>query len=189
MTEIILSNGMKAIVDEADAHLFAGKTWHAWQHRNTWYARRLHCENGEQKLLLMHRVILSDAEEVDHRDGDGLNNRRTNLRATTTAKNHFNMRARTTGTSRFKGVAWYKRGKKWRAMISGGQYYQKTHVPKHLGYFTDEEDAARAYDAAAREYFGEFAALNFPRPGENSCHGRLPIDRSQAATNGIKVVT
>ena len=171
--EIALTQGKSAVVDDADAPLVAGYTWRAWRHRNTWYARVWECKDGVYKLLLMHRVILSDAEEVDHFDGDGLNNRRVNLRASTTRNNHRNMRVQSGRSSQFKGVTWFKRDSKWRAQISAGPILENGKSKNlHLGYFADEADAARAYDAAARRAFGEFAALNFPGPGENACRGR-----------------
>lgn len=98
----------------------------------------------------MHREIV-DAPEVDHRNGDRVDNRRANLRAATHLQNCQN--ARPKGQSRFKGVSRYR--ERWHARIK---------VPGRridLGSFHDEESAARAYDVAAREHFGEFARLNF----------------------------
>ena len=91
---------------------------------------------------------------VDHQDGDPCNNMPGNLREATQAQNGRNVGSRG-GTSRFCGVSWYKRGRKWVAYCKGGGR-------RHIGYFSEEVDAARAYDAAARERHGRFARLNFP---------------------------
>lgn len=93
---------------------------------------------------------------VDHVNGNGLDNRRENLRQATIAQNRHNSRPQAGSSSRFKGVCWDRGVRKWRAAIKvdGKQRY--------LGIYTSEEDAARAYDAAAREAFGEYAYLNFP---------------------------
>jgi hypothetical protein len=94
---------------------------------------------------------------VDHKNGDKLDNRRENLRICTIAENIRNSKTSTKKgkTSRYKGVYWVGRIKKWVARI---------HVDRkglHVGVFTDEAEAARAYDVAARQHFGEFARTNF----------------------------
>jgi hypothetical protein len=95
--------------------------------------------------------------EVDHVNGDGLDNRRSNLRVCTHAENARNQSSRTRmSTSRFRGVVWAKDRRKWRAMIGDNGR------TVHLGNFTDEIEAAQAYDRAAREMYGAFARLNFP---------------------------
>jgi hypothetical protein len=94
---------------------------------------------------------------TDHINGDGLDNRRTNLRQATPTQNNANCGIRGHNTSGYKGVSLRPdRGNRWRATIRihGLQYF--------LGLFDDVEDAARAYDAAALELFGDFARLNFP---------------------------
>ena len=103
--------------------------------------------------LYMHSLITGFAE-VDHWDGDGLNNRRSNLREVTHAQNMGNARKQYGCSSQYKGVYWG--GKKWQAQIG------VNHGTRYLGRFVNEEDAARAYDAAALEAWGEFARLNFP---------------------------
>jgi hypothetical protein len=106
----------------------------------------------------MHRFILGITNpkiKVDHRNRYELDNRRTNLRIPTNSQNGANAnKCRHRTSSRFKGVSWHKRLRKWCAHIGVNRGLI------HLGYFTNELDAARSYDAAAREHFGEFAKFN-----------------------------
>jgi hypothetical protein len=109
----------------------------------------------------MHREIaihagLPDSPKYDHRDGNGLNNQRENLRPCTESQNSQNRRKSVGKTSKFKGVAWHIRKLRWIATLA---HNGKRH---YLGYFKTQQSAARAYDAVAREHFGEFAVLNFP---------------------------
>jgi len=111
----------------------------------------------------MHRQIVCAPKHlfVDHINGDGLDNRRENIRLATKRQNSQNMvRKRPNKTSRFKGVSKSQHHNGWRATIkvNGARI--------HLGYFKDESDAARAYDAAAIEHFGPFAAPNEREPNE-----------------------
>ena len=105
----------------------------------------------------MHREILKPPKnvETDHKDGNGLNNQRYNLRWATKTQNRQNQRPQEGCTSRFKGVRWDKNARKWRACIK----VQGKQV--HLGFYSLEIDAARAYDNAALLYFKEFARTNF----------------------------
>ena len=155
---IKLTKGQVAIVDEEDADL-ALLNWYC---ANGYAVRRTPGDNG--KLIWMHRVILArilrrelrPGEQVDHINGDKTDNRRENLRLATNAQNGANKSKQKGTSSEYKGVCWHKATKKWRAQI--GVDWKLI----HLGYFTDEMDAASAYDEAAMEYFGEFAKLNFP---------------------------
>ena len=104
----------------------------------------------------MHRLIMQaiDGQYVDHINGDGLDNRRENLRICTHAQNMQNQMPVRLGTSKYKGVSWDKVAKKWAAHINlDGK-------PKKLGRFVAEEDAAKAYDSAAIEHYGEYARPN-----------------------------
>lgn len=151
MAEVPLTQGKIALVDDADLSLIAQYTWCAQQHHGNWYA--MTATTGVK--IKMHRLIMAAPPKllVDHVDGDGLNNRRSNLRFSTLSQNQWNTR-RSSGLSRFKGVTKAKGCKSWIAAITvNGKRI-------HLGSFIDEADAARAYDEAALEYFGEFACTN-----------------------------
>lgn len=103
----------------------------------------------------MHNLILN-CKGIDHRNGNGLDNQRANLRQATSPQNAANKRPGIGFTSVYKGVSWNVRSDKWRAQIwTGGKSYW-------LGLYAVEEDAARAYDAAALAAWGEFARTNFP---------------------------
>lgn len=108
----------------------------------------------------MHRQILglTDSKvQCDHKDGNSLNNQRSNLRIVTNQQNSFNMKSRIGCVSKYKGVVWDKTHNKWQVRIS------VSGKRKHIGLFIDEVEAAKAYDTAAKKYFGEFAKLNFPK--------------------------
>jgi hypothetical protein len=160
--QIPLTQEKVALVDDADFELLAQFKWHAWQppKSHTFYAARgLTLPNGKRGISYMHREILAVAAgiEVDHKDGNGINNQRSNLRPSTRRQNSYNQVGWRQSTSKFKGVSTARNSTKWRAriMIDGKEQY--------LGSFDNEIDAARAYDIAAREHFGEYAHLNFPQ--------------------------
>jgi hypothetical protein len=92
---------------------------------------------------------------VDHKNRNGIDNRRPNLRLATESQNCMNRQKQRVTSSKYKGVSWVRSSGKWKAAI------QVDKKNLHLGYFEDEEEAARAYDAAARKYQGEFAYQNF----------------------------
>ena len=159
---ILLTQGQFACVDfDAPAEVI-GRKWYAhWDRRSqTFYAQAsLRGDDGRYRTVMLHRVLLGvtdRATHVDHRNHNGLDNRRTNLRLCTHGQNQANQVSRR-GVSRFKGVHFAKANQKWCAQITirQRQFY--------LGYHETEELAARAYDAAAIEHFGEFACLNFPQ--------------------------
>lgn len=158
--EIPLSKGFVAIVDEADAEAVLAHKWSAFQHGRTVYAQRSVKRGGKWTSQRLHQ-FLTGFPRTDHRNGNGLDNRRANLREATQGQNVYNQ-IRTRGSSGFKGVTWWKRDGCWKAQISSNGRN------RHLGYFRTAEAAAHAYDEAARELHGEFATLNFPKVGERA---------------------
>lgn len=160
MRQIPLTRGKVAVVDDTDYEWLNQWKWNAHKRRNKngivrWYAVRPKILNGKQITIQMHCLLLPTAIEVDHIDTDGLNNTRSNLRPATRAQNQMNKRKKLGGTSQFKGVDFHEGI--WRARI-----YLSSSGSKYLGAFHNEVEAAMAYDAAARHYFGEFARPNFP---------------------------
>lgn len=150
MKKIPLTQGKVAIVDDGDHSNLSQFKWYAHREKRTWYARtNLKDPDGKSRTIRMHQLLLK-APLVDHRDGDGLNNRRGNLRPCTFSQNAMNRRSRKT----FKGVFLDKRDGRWMAVIrTGGRNIA-------LGRFKTRRAAAEAYDGAARRLFGEFAWLN-----------------------------
>lgn len=157
MKEIPLTSGGVALVDDEDFdRVSAEGSWYAAASLNTSYARRVyHLGGGRYTTRTMHGLI-TGLPYVDHVNGDGLDNRRTNLRPATASQNQANQRMRRDNTSGFRGVQ-AAPNDRWRALIIvGGKRIS-------LGYYDAREDAARAYDAAAIKFFGEYARPNFPR--------------------------
>lgn len=156
-----LSKGKNTLVDEADFHFASRYRWHAVPSRNAdrWYAvRNTTSSEGPCSKEPLHRALLgvTPAYHVDHRNRDGLDNRRANLRPATREQNARNQRE-ARGSSRFKGV--------WRQMTCSGKTLWRSNIRAngktlHLGSFKSEREAALAYDAAARKYHREFACTN-----------------------------
>lgn len=160
MKQIALTQGQYAIVDDADYEELSKYKWYA-QKRNSgnfYAARTFFGENNKRYEVYMSRQILGlekgDLRQADHQNHNTLDNSRINLRVCTQQENLMNQESALNTTSRFKGVHWYKRSKKWRAQIVINKKV------KHLGYFIYEKLAALAYNEAAKKYFGEFANLN-----------------------------
>jgi hypothetical protein len=154
MREIPLTQGKVALVDEDDYPRLAILKWHAScrvgrDGHELWYARRCVSRGTPgSRLEYMHCAVLGK-RGLDHINGDGLDNRRCNLRPASAGQNNAHRRKCGTRSSRFKGVSW-DRGA-WRAAIQPQGY---------IGRFTSEADAARAYNEAASAIYGPFAWLN-----------------------------
>jgi hypothetical protein len=152
-----------ALVDDADYEELMKYKWSARQEPGShlWYAIRRERkprsarERDTRKVIIMHRVIMNAPPfvEVDHRDHNGLNNVRSNLRLCDRSQNMSNMSIRK-HSSIYKGVTWRKDRLKWAATIT------KNRKHNCLGHYVNEIDAARAYNVAAQKLFGEFAFLN-----------------------------
>jgi hypothetical protein len=158
--EISLSRGYFALVDDDDyERVMAAGPWHACPRGRTAYGQHnVRCDTARGWTTQGLHQFITDWSYVDHENGNGLDNQRSNLRQSTAAQNSHNRRTRIDSTSGFKGV--FKQAgcmsKPWRAQIA------LSGKKKHLGMYATPEEAARAYDAAAAELFGEFARLNFP---------------------------
>jgi len=163
---IPLTRGLVAIVDAADYDWLSAFKWHALACKGGqfYYASR-RLRMGELgwiektfTLVLMHRQILNAQRGtlVDHRDHNGLNNVRDNLRVATASQNGANTEYARGRTSGFYGVSWSAECSKWRSRIC----VDRSSI--YLGVFASEREAALARDEAARRYFGDFARLNFP---------------------------
>jgi hypothetical protein len=172
MKEVILSNGQVALVDDEDFGLVSKHRWHAKPAGRTTYC---YAHAGEYKTyghskhhasrlpITMHRLILGlkkgDGTVVDHIDGNGVHNWKANLRMSSKSLNAANGFRSRKGRTGFRGTYFERRWplvKPWYARIS------VVNKVVHLGTFATEDDAAHAYDQAAKKYFGEHAHLNFP---------------------------
>ncbi len=161
---IELTRGMVATIDDGDISLIVGYSWYAYPSKHgdrilTWYAgTNVKDSTGDYAPLSMHILLVSPVEgsQVDHKNGNGLDNRRDNLRVCTPSQNSQNKRKRFNSASRFKCVWLDKKTGTWRAYIRVcGRLIT-------IGKYATEEEAARAYDYEAMKNFGEFARLNFP---------------------------
>lgn len=159
MTKSIpLTQGKFALVDDED---FEKINEYKWSYQARGYAYKRNPNQSESFVLWMHRVIMNapDYFEVDHVNGNGLDNRKENLRLSTRSQNAINTPKRKNNTSGYKGVTFFKRDKKWKAQIT----FEGRNIA--LGCYNTPIEAALVYDDAARKYFGEFASVNF-RKGE-----------------------
>lgn len=154
MREIELTQGRVALVDDGDFADLMPYSWYANKRHGAWYAgTNIKNSYGKYRGVQMHRFLLNPSSlmVVDHIDGDGLNNQRSNIRVCTQSENMMNQAGKR-AISGYKGVT--TNGSGWKARLCKlGQYI-------HLGTFKDPKNAARAYNAAALEYFGSFARLN-----------------------------
>jgi len=151
-----LTRGYVAVIDAADVPLVEGRNWSAVVDGQTVYAYgKCPDATGKPIQTKMHRHLLSapSGVDVDHRNGDGLYNRRDNIRLATSSQNHCNRSISKANTSGFKGVSWDRQKGRWQARIKlrGQQTW--------LGYFDTAEDAHKAYAAAATKLHGDFARV------------------------------
>ena len=155
MRRVVLTKGLFALIDDDDVDRVYAHMWSVHTPRkdasSTNYAKA--CING--KMVSMHRFILNvtTGQVVDHINGDGLDNRKENLRIVTPNQNQHNRKPN--AGRQYKGITFVEKLNKWRAgiKIDGKR--------KHLGCFVTAEEAAKAYDCAARKHRGHFAKLNF----------------------------
>ena len=187
---IKLNRGLVAIIDEQDAPIIKMYNWHSHVHKSGHIYARTNIPSGEKrkrkKGILMHRLImgLSDPKiKCDHRDGDGLNNTRENLRICTVAQNAMNRGAQRNSSTGVKGVS--PCGRKFAATITinGKQ--------KHLGCFCTIEEAKEVRDNAAMKNHGEFAntsgpklPANIPAPARKKYKGRLLFNGKDKSASG-----
>ncbi len=146
---IPLSNGETTIVSGIDRDLYA----HKWQTANGYASRPIKRKSHYMHRIIMERMIdrpLEKSEYVDHIDRNILNNQRTNLRIASPSENLVNSKINKRSQTKLKGVQFKSNLGKWRARL----------CDRHLGYFTSEAAAAKAYNDAAYELYGEFAQLN-----------------------------
>lgn len=159
LRDILLHNGLHAIVDDEDYGYLSQFHWFAVSKRGVFYARRDAWFDGRAKSIYMHREVMraNTDEYIDHVNHDGLDNRRGNLRKCSMAQNGWNSKKRRNSLTQYKGI-WKHNATHWRAAIRcNGQRF-------NLGLFSTAIDAAKAYDQKAKELFGEFAHINFREP-------------------------
>jgi hypothetical protein len=151
-----LTNGMVCLVDDDWYEVLRSVNWYAAVRKTSTYAYRNTRYHGVMTCELLHRLIMrpDPGLGVDHINGNGLDNRRENLRICSQALNARNLRISPRGTSRYKGVYWSTQYGKWEAKIT------LNYKCKYLGRYEAESDAAAAYNRAAVDAFGEFAQLN-----------------------------
>jgi len=144
-----LSQGLVTVIDYTDFEKVRGIKWSANKKKAGIYA---YCSRKSRPMYLSRFLLGEPVGVVDHKNGDKLDNRRENLRVVSVRENILNSSKRKDGVSKYKGVSWSSNAQKWEVTIR----------------FDSEEEAARAYDKLAREYYGGFARLNFPEIGEQS---------------------
>jgi hypothetical protein len=161
MVKIALTQGSSALVDKKDYPRLSKFIWYAKEGTSgiIYAIHNFKRSNGKFRPTRMHRFILGLKKGdplVDHKNQNGLDNRRKNLRICDKSKNAFNRKniKRSHHTSRYKGVSWMKDLGKWRATIT------INYKSIHLGLFETEKMAARAYNLFAKKHIGEFACLN-----------------------------
>lgn len=179
IVRIPLREGQFAEIDAVDWPLVAGKSWNLTIKPTS---LSVSTPIGKGRNLLLHRLLMNPPPDmvVDHIDGNGLNNRRSNLRVVTQSQNLMNRRKSRGTSSRFKGVSWDSGRYVWQAKIC---IKSRT---KMLGRFHDEYAAAEAYNAAAKLFFGENALLNNVDGDDPDQHGVVLVPRHGLTTEPPK---
>jgi len=153
MKKIPLTRGKFALVDDSDFNFLAQFKWCAYKNAKSgvWYAlRNIRRPNGKWRTIFMHQVLLPGVPQIDHRDGNGLNNRRKNIRPCTYSQNNINQHKRLDNTSGHKGVYKHSYTDSWVATIG----VNGKHV--YLGIFKQKKDAIKVRKEAALLHYGEF---------------------------------
>lgn len=183
-----IAAGRIALVDDDDYELVTRYRWHArktgrdGREDQTYAATSGRAGEGHPKVLFMHGLIMGIVG-VDHINHDGLDNRRSNLRAASRSENGGNKRRRRTASSQYKGISWNRQSKTWLVQIV------RDSIPHYVGTFGDETEAANAYDDAARQMFGAFACVNFPREGESSADWTTEEFATAAPAGAVPLLT
>lgn len=155
---IPLTQGYVAVIDFDDFEKVRGTKWHVAKRGRRFYAGRHRSTTDGGGYQFLHQLLRPNSKQTDHVDGDGLNNRQENLRSANHRKNQQGFQRKAYGkTSKYRGVRRRSDCARWSAEITANG----KHI--NLGLFTKERDAARAYDNAARQHFGEFASPNFKK--------------------------
>jgi hypothetical protein len=147
-----------ALIDDEDYERVNQFKWCVYKNGKNLYAQRAILIEGVKSAQSLHRFIMnaqSADPQIDHKDGNGLNNQKLNLRFCTHGENMANSKPRIEKSSIYKGVLYHSRDKKYAVSIQ----HNKKRI--NLGYFDNEIDAAKVYDKKALELFGEFARPNF----------------------------
>jgi hypothetical protein len=154
--DIILTQNQVTTIDDEDYELASKYKWHAVKEPSGYYAYSHFYREGKRTTIQLHRLIMKaeKGQQIDHINGNTLDNRKENLRFCDYSQNQQNKK-QTRGTSKYKGVSLFKETGKWKASIGVDR---KNY---HIGYFDSEEEAAKAYDKKTKELFKEFASLNF----------------------------
>ena len=155
--QIQLTQGKFAIVDEDVFDYLNQWKWNAIKGKGTWYAETRIIDSNGSRNVKMHRFIINGnlgALDIDHKNGNGLHNYKSNLRECKNVQNCMNRRKRNNCSSIYKGVCYIKRNRNYSSVI------KVEGNPVWIGAFAEESDAALAYNDAAIKYFGSFARLN-----------------------------
>ena len=158
MKQIELSQGKVALVDDADYESLNQFNWQAIKaySRDVYYAIKTEKENGKWRTISMHRVIMNapNGMDIDHKDTDGLNNQRYNLRLCTRSQNSLNRKKRVVASSKYKNVHFSQTHQRWIVRVSKNGTY------KSIGVFKTELEAGIIANITMRRYHGKFARPN-----------------------------